>query len=224
MKKILLILFVLPLIFASCVSSQHGVGLTKEARYPKFYEEQPTSILIMPPINKTNNVAAKEYMYTTLYQPLCNLGYYVFPPYMTLDILQRESAYDSEVFIEGDLSKFREYIGADLLLFTIIHNWKKGISSINTQIEYRLVSTQSNEVLYSHVGDLTLDFSSADNSGLFRLLAEVISTATTPIVEVARNSNSYMLRDMPKGKYSESYMQDKEWSANPLDISAVIKK
>lgn len=223
MKKLFFILCMLPLLLNSCISSKQS-SLTKETRYGKLYEEQPVSILIMPPINKTNNVAAKEYMYTTLYQPLCNLGYYVFPPYMTLDILQRESAYDSEMFIEGDLSKFREYIGADIVLFTVIHNWKKGMSSINTQIEYRLVSTHSNEVLYSHVGDLTLDFSSGNNSGLFGLLAEVISTATTPVVEVARNSNAYILRDMPRGKYSENYMKDKEWSAEPLNISATIKK
>ncbi len=221
MKKILLIVLALPLFLTSCMSSKSS--LTRSARYEKMYEEQPISIMIMPPINHTNNVAAKEYLYTTLYQPLCDLGYYVFAPYMTLDVLQQESAYDSDQFLEGDLSKFKEYIGADAVLFTIVNKWNKGMSSIHTNIEYRLVSTQTNEVLYNHVGDITLDLST-NNGGLFGLIADAIVTAATPIVTSARNCNAYVLSDLPRGKYSEHHLKDQEFGAQPLNMSATIKK
>lgn len=35
-------------------------------QYPAMYEEQPLSIVIMPPINNTNHAEAKDYFYTSL--------------------------------------------------------------------------------------------------------------------------------------------------------------
>ncbi len=218
MKKVFLIIMILPLLLASCSTSK---SLTKGEQYAKMYAEQPTSILIMPPINNTNNVSAKEYMYSTLYQPLCDLGFYVFSPYMTLDILQQESAYNSENFLEADLSKFNEYIGADVVLFTIINDWKKQMTSIHTNIEYRLVSTKTNEVLYSHIGDITID-TSTNTGGLFGLIADVIATAVTPVITAARNCNVHVLNDIPRGKYSNSYMLDQNWKAQPKEMQVLI--
>ena len=60
---------------ASCGSSASFTTLAD--KYPGMYEEQPVSIVIMPPINQTNHAEAKDYFYTTLYTPLCEKGYYV---------------------------------------------------------------------------------------------------------------------------------------------------
>ena len=38
-------------------------------------------------------------------------------------ILKQESAYDSELFVNAPLSKFKEVFGADVALFTTIHKW-----------------------------------------------------------------------------------------------------
>ncbi len=43
----------------------------------------------------------------TLYIPLCEKGYYVCSPYLTMELLQQESAYDAEMFIEGTLAPFK---------------------------------------------------------------------------------------------------------------------
>jgi hypothetical protein len=79
----------------------------------------------MPPINLTNNVDAKDYFYYTLQTAVANRGYYSFPPLLSYEVLQQESAYDSELFLESDIAAFRRTFGADLLLFTKITNWKK---------------------------------------------------------------------------------------------------
>ena len=73
-------------------------GTTKGVAFPKMYEEDPVVMLVMPPINNSDNVEAKDYFYTTMSVPLAEAGYYVLPPTMTLATLQRESAYDSELF------------------------------------------------------------------------------------------------------------------------------
>lgn len=38
---------------------------TKLAEFPKMYEEQPHSILILPPINESTDAEAKDYYSTT---------------------------------------------------------------------------------------------------------------------------------------------------------------
>ena len=100
MKNIISVIAVAA-VLASCGSSASLTSLAD--KYPLMYEEQPVSIVIMPPINQTTHAEAKDYFYTTLYTPLCEKGYYVCSPYLTMDLFQQESAYDSELFIEGDL-------------------------------------------------------------------------------------------------------------------------
>ena len=73
--------------------------LNKSQAYAGMYKEKPLSVLIMPPINRSTNVEAKEYFHTTLNVPIANAGYYVIPPFLSMEILKRESAYDSELFI-----------------------------------------------------------------------------------------------------------------------------
>ena len=111
------ILFIISIFFLCSCSSNIT---TRGIQYAKLYDENPTSIVVMPPINQTDFVEAKEYFYTTLHKPLCEKGYYVFSPYMTMELFQTESAYDSEMFLEGDLTIFKNILGADAAMFTII--------------------------------------------------------------------------------------------------------
>mgnify|MGYP006119163461 FL=1 len=98
--------------------------LTKSQAYSGIYNENPLTVLIMPPINRSTNVEAKEFFHTTLNVPIINAGYYVVPPFLSMEILKRESAYDSELFIEKpSLGVFKEIFGADIALFTIINKW-----------------------------------------------------------------------------------------------------
>ena len=78
------------------------------------------SIAIMPPINQTTHAEAKDFFYTTLYLPLCEKGYYVYSPYLTMEMYQQESAYDAEMFLDKDISMFQKVLGADAAMFTII--------------------------------------------------------------------------------------------------------
>lgn len=52
----ILLSLVLSVIFTSC-----SPKITRSMQYPKMYEEKPVSIVIMPPINQTHFVEAKEY-------------------------------------------------------------------------------------------------------------------------------------------------------------------
>lgn len=226
MKKYIFLALV-PLLFASCATQQ----LTKGTQYSKMYEEKPVSIVIMPPINQTQHVEAKDYFYTTMYMPLCEMGYYVFSPTLTMEMFQSESAYDAEQFIEGDLSQFRNVLGADAAMFTIIKSWKRNNvgGKLTVGVEYILRSTKTGETLYTREGLIKVDTSvSGGGSGLFgalvNLAATAISTATTDKVVAGRKCTAFVLSDMPYGKYNEKYYdQDQKQPAGKSYIEATVQ-
>lgn len=200
----------LALLFISCGSTR---GLKSEA-FPGLYgENPPVSILIMPPINTTSNVDAKDYFYYTLNQTLADAGYYVYPPLLAMQTLQTESAYDSEMFIDGDISKFGTTFGADLLLFTTITEWDKSVigGKVTVGIDYVLRSTSTGEIVYNRSCRFACDTSQTGGSSsslvalAVKAVAQVVSTVTTDYVLVARNCNYYALAsDLPAGKYNEA--------------------
>lgn len=224
MKKYIL-LALMPLLFASCAQQ-----ITKGTQYPKMYEEKPVSIVVMPPINQTQHVEAKDFFYTTMYMPLCEMGYYVFSPTLTMEMFQSESAYDAEQFIEGDLSQFRNVLGADAAMFTKIKSWKRnnvgGILTVD--VEYILRSTKTGETLYQREGLIKVDTSvSGGNSAfgaLVGLIATAIKTAATDKVVAGRKCTAFVLSDMPYGKYNQQfYNKDQKQPAGKSYIKATVK-
>lgn len=208
---------------SSCGSLNRG-ALTRGTAYPKMYEEQPVAILIMPPINKTNKVEAKECVYTTLYMPLANKGYYVFSPFLSQELLQSESGYDAEQFLDGSLTPFLNVYGADAVLFTTITRWNKLslLSQIEVSIEYTLKSTHTQEVLFHRSANVTVDASVSNSSSfLLNLIVNTVATALTDNVIGARKANAFILNDLPEGKYSPHYLNDKEEAAGNPKVDAL---
>ena len=227
MKKSIIIslaVLVSALAFNSC-------GTTKIQAFPKMYEEDPLIMLIMPPINNSTAVDAKDYFYTTMTVPIAEAGYYVLPPAMTMATLQRESAYDSERFIDGDLSKFGQLFGADVAVFTIINSWNKSIigSTITIELEYIFKSTKTNEVLFHRQAKIKCDTSTGmKGNGLLGTLlvatADAVRTAASDYVSVAVMCNETALSDIPYGKYHPAHKSDKEEAAMSKKISMSASK
>lgn len=189
--------------------------ITRGERYAKLYQEKPTTIAIMPPINRTTHVDAKNFFYTTLYVPLCERGYYVYSPYLLKDLFEQESAADAEPLLEGDLSKLREVIGADAAAFTIIKDWKRNnlAARIKVKVEYIIRSTHTNEVLFQREGELTVDNSIKDETGTLlgsavAIVGSFVNNATQDKVVAGSLCSQYILSDLPAGKYSLQFGKD----------------
>ena len=224
MKKIL----VFALVLMTMVSCSTTVKTLAE-QYPLMYEEKPLSIAIMPPINKTTHVEAKDYFYTTMYLPLCEKGYYVYSPYLTMEMFQQESAYDAEMFIEGNLAPFKNVLGADAVMFTIIKDWRRNNlgGALSVKIEYLLRSTKTGETLYAKEGDITVDTSVSGGGGAFGalvgMIATAVNTAATDKVVAGRKCNAFVLMDLPVGKYSSLHGKDGQKPAGKSFIKARVK-
>jgi hypothetical protein len=227
MKKIIYFALIATL-FASCATTD----FTRGKNYPKMYADKPTTILVMPPINKTVNVEAKEYFYTSMMVPLCEKGYYVISPFLAMDLLKSESAYDSELYLEGSLTPFKNVFGADVALFTVINKWSKSAigSTITVEIEYILKSTSSNEILFNRKGTLSVDTSinSGGSAGLLGALvdmaASAINTALTDKVIAARRCNNFVLHDLPDGVYAPLFDKDQNTPAGGIDFSGRVSQ
>lgn len=218
---------IVAILLSSCAQN---VGITRGVQYAQMYEEKPTSIVIMPPINQTNSVEAKEFFYTTMYMPLTEKGYYVFSPYLTMEMLQSESAYDSEMFLEGDLGSFKNVLGADAAIFTIIKSWDRNIllGYLTVGVEYVLRSTATGETLYHREGLIQVDTSVNSGGGglvgsLVNMAATAINTAMTDKVVAGRRCTAFVLSDMPVGKYDANFLKDSEVLAGDKYIRATVK-
>jgi len=225
MKKIIYLLIV-PLLLNSCGST--STGILKSTAYSGIYQEKPLSLLIMPPINRSTDVQAKEFFHTTLNVPIINAGYYVIPPFLSMEILKKESAYDSEMFIDQPLGIFQKVFGADMALFTIINKWDKSSvgSKVMVEVEYVIKSTQTNEVLYSRTGSVIYNTAVRNqNSGLLmNMLLSAVNTAATKYVDVARACNNYTFSDLPAGKYSMQYGLDGETMAGKKKFTVKLPR
>ena len=221
---------ILYFIILCCMTASCGMisTVTRESQYAKMYEEKPITLLVMPPINNSTNVEAKDLLYTSISRPLVEAGYYVISPLLAMDVLKAESAYDSEMFFDAPLSVFNNYFGADAVVFSVIDTWAKKGLGIQTKIRYVIKSAYTNEILFDRSCDLYLDLSVDSGSGgalgaLIDLAASAINTAATDHIIAARKANYFILRDIPRGKYSPEYMLDKETAAETKDIVANVK-
>lgn len=224
MKKIIFLAISMMALVTSCTTP---VALSQQ--YPAMYEEKPLSIAIMPPINQTTHAEAKDYFYTTMYMPLCEKGYYVYSPYLTMEMFQQESAYDAEQFIEGDLSIFHKVLGADAAMFTIIKDWRRNNigGKLTVNVEYILRSTKTGQTLYNRAGEIKVDTSINGGGGgfgaLVGMIATAINTAATDKIVAGRKCNAFVLSDLPAGKYSKLYEKDGSLPAGKKFVKATVK-
>lgn len=219
------VVFVLLVLVAGCAPKM----VTKAEKFPLMYEEQPASILILPPINESTAAEAKDYYGTTIQEPLSFSGFYVFPYEVTTDILKMEGIYDAELLKDVPLSKFREYFGADAVLFTTIKKWDLAYlviaSTLTVSIDCELKSTHSDQVLWAYNGTVVVDLSGGNTGGgigglIAKVIVAAISSAMADYVPYARQANYRAISSMPFGRYHPQYLQDQQQQILDQPVSA----
>lgn len=194
--------------------------LTKQEAFPRVYNEKPLSVLVLPPINESTAAEAGEYYATTVAEPLSLKGYYVLPLEVVFDLLKQEGLYDSDMLLRAKPGKFREYFGADAVLYIRILKWDKVYyvvgGHVTVSADFQLVSTRTGEKLWQYRGTIQLDTSgdSGGNSGLAGVAVALISTAVKTAAQdyqpLAKQANVKALVSMPYGKYHKMFGQDND--------------
>lgn len=201
-----------------CVTQQ---TTTKLAAYPKMYQDRPLSILVLPPMNESTAADAKEYYSTTIAEPISSAGYYIFPLEVVSDILKNEGLYDSETIVNVPPQKFREYFGADAVLYIKILKWDTAYyvigGHVTVSVSFLLKSTTTGEELWKREGTMVLN-TSGDTGGaggvgglVAVIVTTAIKTAMADYVPVAKMANSLAIAALPYGKYHGKYQMDKDY-------------
>ena len=194
-------------------------AITKGSAFPKMYEEQPRSLLILPPMNESTAAEAKDYYMTTIESPFALMGYYTFPLEMVSDVMKQEGVYDTELLYSLEMDKFREYFGADAVLFTSIKKWDVSYavvaSSLTVAVEAKIVSTKTSQELWKHTGSVTVDLGGGNSGGgleglILNAIVTAVSTASADYVTYAHQANARIIHALPVGPYHEAYLQDQD--------------
>lgn len=191
--------------------------ITKGVAFPKMYEEQPKSLLILPPMNESTDAEAKDYYMTTTERPFALMGYYTFPTEMVSDIMKQEGVYETEILYNMPLDKYQEYFGADAVLFTNIKKWDVSYmvlaSTLTVSIEAKIVSTKTSEELWKYTGTVVVDLSGGNTGNgiaglIVKLVVAAVNTAAADYVQYAKVANWRLMGTLPIGPYNEYYMKD----------------
>lgn len=186
-----------------CSSVQMG---TKRDAYPLMYtDKKPISMLVVPAINESTAADAGDLLNVTVAQPFADHGYYVFPIPIVAEIFKREGIIEGTQVKGLPTSVFKKNFGADSVLFVTIENWEKKYmvvaGNITVGIEYVLLSTETNEILWSYDQTIVVDTSGSSGNLLVDLVSTAVNTAVAQYVPVAARVHATAIQSMPFGKY-----------------------
>jgi hypothetical protein len=170
-----LILVCVSILFVGCETA-------KPVRYEAFETLNPTSILILPPNNQTNNVEAHNYLAATLPKALYARGYYVFPYNTVKTIFEHEGFSDPGMIHTLPPSKLASLFGAQAILYSTVTDWSIDYAVFNTylkvSVEYNILAPDGTE-LWAVTRELSEPMVQNQQNGL---LNAFIATAITQAV------------------------------------------
>ena len=222
MRNILL-LIIAGIVMSGCVAVP--VTDTKQSAFPAMYTDtKPVSMIIVPAINESTAADAGDLLNVTVTQPFANHGYYVMPVSIVSDIFKREGIVEGTQVKGLPASLFKKNFGADSVMFMTITQWDKNYAviagNVTVGIEYVLLSTETNEVLWSYTQHVVVDTSGGNSGGglIGSIIATAITTATTDYVPIAFQVHQRASGALPYGKYHPKSGQD--GADNVVNIAA----
>ncbi len=211
-KSLVLICFVL--LSSGCVQFAK-----KYDSYPKMYEENPTSILVVPAINNSTASEATDYFSTTIAQPLTFHGYYVPSTEIVNKMFNEQGILDGRQLRDLSPLIFKEKFGVDAILFVQIDSWDTSYfvlgGNVKVGMQYELISSKTGDVLWKYKDNLTINTGGENRAGglvglLIQAVETAVKTATTDYVPIAKQVNFMALRSAPFGKYHKLHDKDRE--------------
>ena len=131
--------------------------------------------------------------------------------------MKMEGIYDTELLRNIPLAKFREYFGADAVLFTTIKKWDLSYmvlaSNLTVSIDMELKSTKTDQLLWHYTGTVVVDLSGGNTGGglaglIVKAIVTAASSAMADYVPYAKQANVRALSTLPFGQYHPQHMSD----------------
>lgn len=178
---------------------------------------KPTSILVLPPLDDTFEVAASYAYLPTVTRPLAERGYYVFPVAVVERIMRDNGLSEPAQMHQVPLRKLGEIFGADAVLYLTLSKWgssyKVIVSSTEVAVEAKLVDTKSGTEIWEGRASAA-DSSGSGNGKLAEMLIgalvrQVVAANIDNSPQVARQANYSLFngwrKGLPVGPYHPDY-------------------
>ncbi len=217
--KLLLAASLSMLILAGCAAQKP----VERNDYSAFRREDPHSILIVPVVNRSVDVDAPDYFFSTLARPVAERGYYVFPVNMVKEVMDEDGLADANLVHAADPTRLADIFGADAILYVTIERWDARYALVSTTVtvefNYSLKSGETGEELW-HAHERVVYQPQHSNSGnpLADLLSDAIVAAVTRAapnyIPLAQKANASALfrqyKGLPAGPYAADYGLDQD--------------
>ena len=176
--------------------------------YTRLISESPRSIVVVPVLNNSNEVAADEIFLATITLPLAERGYYVFPVNLTRELLNEAGLSDAGLVHKADAKSIGRLFGAEAVLFVQIDQWEAKYAvlttTVNVEMKYELTSGTTGEHLWGATRVLRYQ-PTTSSSGYGALIEMVIDAALAKArpnyIPLARQANHIAIGNIKTNAY-----------------------
>ncbi|MGV2908778.1 DUF799 domain-containing protein [Achromobacter sp. AGC25] len=176
------------------------VAPPKDVDYTAFRESKPASILVLPPLNTSVDVAAAAAVLSQATFPLAESGYYVGPVGVMDETFKQNGMSTPDEIHELPPAKLREIFGADAALYMIVKQYGSSYavlqSSVTVSIDAQLVDLRNGAKLWS--GSKQVVQANSSSGGLLGMLVQavvdqIVNTLSDRSYGVAGTTNNMLL-------------------------------
>ena len=118
-------------LLAGCAAPRQNVD------YTAFRESKPASILVLPPVNTSVDVAATAAVLSQATRPLAESGYYVVPVGVMEETFKQNGMQSADEIRELPAVKLREIFRADAALYMTVKQYGSSYAVVASSITVR---------------------------------------------------------------------------------------
>lgn len=158
--------------------------------YSAFKQSRPSSILVLPPLNSSPDVAATYSMLSQVTLPLAESGYYVLPVSLVDETFRQNGLHNPGEMHEVGSQKLREIFGADAALYINIRQYGTSYAVLSSEsrvtAEAKLIDLRSEQLLWQGEATASSAEGRSSSGGLVGLLVQAV---VAQIVESVTNQS-----------------------------------
>lgn len=171
-------------VMAGCASTKSPMD------YSAFKQSNPASILVLPPINHSNEVLAPYGVLANVTVPLAEAGYYVFPVALVDETFKNNGLTVAEDIHAVPAKKLNEIFGADAVMYIEVQEYGTSYAVLSSDtvvvVQAKLVDSKTNEILWQGKARAASSEQNDGNGG--GIVGMLVEAAVTQIMETAMDT------------------------------------
>jgi hypothetical protein len=154
--------------------------------YSAYHASNPASILVLPPVNRSNEIIAPYAVLSHVTKPLAEAGYYVFPVALVDQTFKQNGMTVAEDIHQIAYQKLHEIYGADTAMYITIEQYGTSYMVLGSDtvvlVNAQLVDLRSGQLLWQGQARAASS-EEQDNNNQHGLIGMLVDAALTQVFE-----------------------------------------